>query len=209
MDGIGGQNGALSAADVPLLLDQVEVNLGAPDERLCYGAVGFGHLQPAALLVGIGLEVCLHTDVDSPDSRSQLRLQLTDDGQAKAPEVDADALSSSVCDDIDAAGEGAKEHLDRIGSLIGTSFVGWLISMESELPYFDLCAAPGLSLSASDELDGFLFTHNAFFVWDDLPKRTTFSHSWQSSRLGNESFLTYFRFLSSHTTVPAVRHTAV
>ena len=27
--------------------------------------------------------------------------------------------------------------------------------------------------------------------------------------LENESFLTYFRFLSSHTTVPAVRHTAV
>ena len=31
----------------------------------------------------------------------------------------------------------------------------------------------------------------------------------QSSRSGNESFLTYFRFLSSHTTVRAVRHTAV
>ena len=30
----------------------------------------------------------------------------------------------------------------------------------------------------------------------------------QSSRSGNESFLTYFRFLSSHTTVRAVRHTA-
>ena len=85
MDGIGGQNGALSAADVPLLLDQVEVNLGAPDERLCYGAVGFGHLQPAALLVGIGLEVCLYTDVNPPDSRPQLRLQLSDDRQAKAP----------------------------------------------------------------------------------------------------------------------------
>ncbi len=31
----------------------------------------------------------------------------------------------------------------------------------------------------------------------------------ESSRSGNESFLTYFRFLSSHTTVHAVRHTAV
>jgi len=31
----------------------------------------------------------------------------------------------------------------------------------------------------------------------------------KSSRSGNESFLTYFRFLSSHTTVRAVRHTAV
>ena len=31
----------------------------------------------------------------------------------------------------------------------------------------------------------------------------------ESSRSGNESFLTYFRFLSSHTTVRAVRHTAV
>ena len=31
----------------------------------------------------------------------------------------------------------------------------------------------------------------------------------QSSRSGNESFLTYFRFRSSHTTVRAVRHTAV
>ena len=31
----------------------------------------------------------------------------------------------------------------------------------------------------------------------------------QSSRSGNESFLTYFRFLPSHTTVHVVRHTAV
>ena len=31
----------------------------------------------------------------------------------------------------------------------------------------------------------------------------------KSSRSGNESFLTYFRFRSSHTTVRAVRHTAV
>lgn len=31
----------------------------------------------------------------------------------------------------------------------------------------------------------------------------------QSSRSGNENFLTYFRFLSSHTTICAVRHTAV
>ena len=31
----------------------------------------------------------------------------------------------------------------------------------------------------------------------------------KSSRSGNESFLTCFRFLSSHTTVRAVRHTAV
>ena len=40
--------------------------------------------------------------------------------------------------------------------------------------------------------------------------RTLWS-SWdiQSSRSGNESFLTYFRFLPSHTTVRAVRHTAV
>ena len=31
----------------------------------------------------------------------------------------------------------------------------------------------------------------------------------KSSRSGNESSLTYFRFRSSHTTVRAVRHTAV
>ena len=31
----------------------------------------------------------------------------------------------------------------------------------------------------------------------------------KSSRERNESFLTYFRFLPSHTTVRAVRHTAV
>ena len=31
----------------------------------------------------------------------------------------------------------------------------------------------------------------------------------ESSRSGNESSLTYFRFRSSHTTVRAVRHTAV
>ena len=134
----------------------------------------FGHLQPAALLVGIGLKVCLHTDVDPPDSRPQLRLQLTDDSQPKAPELNADALCSSVCNDIDAAGEGAEEYLDRIGSLIGTALVGRLIGAEGELPHLDLRAAVGLALSASDELDRFLFTHNAFFIWDDLPKRTTF-----------------------------------
>ena len=144
MDGIGGHNRALSAADVPLLLDQVEVHLSAPAERLGDGAVRFGHLQPAALLIGIGLEVGLHTDVDPPDSRSQVRLQLTDDSQPKAPELNADALSSSVCDDIDAAGEGAKEHLDRIGSLIGAAFVGRFIGEEGKLPDFDLGAAVGL-----------------------------------------------------------------
>ena len=35
------------------------------------------------------------------------------------------------------------------------------------------------------------------------------THIYESSRSGNESFLTCFRFLSSHTTVRAVRHTAV
>ena len=35
------------------------------------------------------------------------------------------------------------------------------------------------------------------------------AYYYESSRSGNESFLTYFRFLPSHTTVHAVRHTAV
>lgn len=166
--------GAHLAADIPLLLDQVKMDFGALDESLGDRAVRLGHLQPATLLVGIGLEVCLHTDVDPPDSRSQLRLQLADDRQAKAPQLYADALGGTMGDDIDAAGESAEEYLDRIGSLIGPAFVGRFIGMKYKLPDLDLCVAVGLALGASDELDGFLFTHNAFFIWDDLPKRTTF-----------------------------------
>ena len=114
------------------------------DECLGDRAVGFGHLQPAALLVGVSLEVCLHTDVDPPDSRPQLRLQFADDSQTEAPQLDADALGSSVCDDIDAAGESAEEYLDRIGSLIGPAFVGRFIGMKYKLPDLDLGATVSL-----------------------------------------------------------------
>ena len=49
---------------------------------------------------------------------------------------------------------------------------------------------------------------------NDAPKSADQSAAYagrvkKSSRSGNESFLIYFRFLSSHTTVRAVRHTAV
>ena len=59
-------------------------------------------------------------------------------------------------------------------------------------------------------LQAVLFT---FFnkITDDMITFDYIIHKvgWQSSRSGNESFLTYFRFRSSHTTVRAVRHTAV
>ena len=49
--------------------------------------------------------------------------------------------------------------------------------------------------------------------WQLRPAWTFTTDVWHarhtSSRSGNESFLTYFRFLPSHTTVRAVRHTAV
>ncbi len=45
--------------------------------------------------------------------------------------------------------------------------------------------------------------------WFNTQVKCADSMQAQSSRSGNESFLTYFRFLSSHTTVRAVRHTAV